>query len=153
MSSLSKGTVLLTSLLTVRWNDQGEAVRRLAPGSDTLDTPPAYSHIFYLIYNGSTIALNPQRGVPSTASVIGSGEFSLYASGRGMNAVSGVIPPSSVPSNRRKPFGYSTWHVTTLIKLSKHQSWTEEKLRKSKRVVRRSNALGHLLVLTFGPSH
>ena len=37
--SLSRGTVLLMSLLTVRWNDRGEAARRLAPGMDALGQP------------------------------------------------------------------------------------------------------------------
>ena len=106
------------SLSTVRWNDRGEAARNLAPGRDTLDTPgytPASSHVFYFIYNGIAIALNRQRGIPSAASVFESREFSLDRSGRDVKAVPGAIPPSSVPSNGRKPFGYSTWHATVLI--------------------------------------
>ena len=58
VSSLSKGTVPLISLSTVRWNGRGEAVRKLPYGRDTLDVPAAPSHVFYPILIGIAVILD-----------------------------------------------------------------------------------------------
>jgi len=58
---LSRGTVPLTSSLTARWSDRGEAARRLVPGMDILDTPTALLHVFYPNLIGITIILVRRR--------------------------------------------------------------------------------------------
>ena len=70
--SLSRGTVLLMSSLTVHWNDRGEATRRLAPGTDTLEQP-LYLYMYVtlsLLELQSSWIVTITRPHPSAAAVI-----------------------------------------------------------------------------------